>query len=133
MLEPRLLELVRLRIAAYNDCVACQAARKSDAVTEEDIACLGSDNDRFSPREKLALEFTDLFVTDHFAIGDDHFRRMGAIFSKAEIIELGLFVAGAMGTGRFAHVLRAYDHDDQLPVLRYEGEFALAEPAVEVA
>src|SRR5690349_5823613 len=39
ILEPRLCELVRLRIAAFNDCVACKLARKSPEVSEEDVAC----------------------------------------------------------------------------------------------
>jgi len=127
ILEPRLCELVRLRIAQYNDCVACKVARKSPEVTEEDVACLSSDDARFTPREQMALKFAELFVTDHFAIDDAMFAEMGKLFTKAEIIELGIQVSSALGGGRLAHVLRAYDHDDQPPVLRYEGEFAPAE------
>ena len=124
LLEPRLVELVRLRVAVYNDCTACKAARKSDAVTEEDIACLSSGDERFTPRESLALKFTDLFVTDHMSIDDQMIRDLGALFTKAEIIELMMFVSGAIGGGRMAHVLKAWASDDSPPVLAYEGEFA---------
>jgi alkylhydroperoxidase family enzyme len=124
ILEPRLCELVRLRIAVFNDCNACKTARKSDTVSEEDVACLSSDDPRFTPRERLALRFAELFATDHFAIDDAMFVEMGKVFTKAEIIELGIQVANAVGGGRLAHVLRAYPDDDQPPVLRYEGEFA---------
>ncbi len=36
LLAPRLRELVRLRIAAITQCVACQVARKSDTVCDAD-------------------------------------------------------------------------------------------------
>ncbi|MET0377381.1 MAG: hypothetical protein ABW049_00210, partial [Spongiibacteraceae bacterium] len=118
--------LVRLRIAVFNDCLACKTARKSDAVDEADIACLDSDSEHFTPRERIALRYAELFVTDHFAIDDAMFAELGNHFTKAEIIELGLFVASALGGGRLAHVLRAYDNDEQPPVLRYDNEFAPA-------
>ena len=124
ILEPRLCELVRLRIAGFNDCRACAVARKSPEVSEEDVACLTSDDPRFNRREQLALKFAELFATDHFAIDDAMFAELGQHFTKAEIIELGFQVANAVGGGRLAHVLRAYADDDQPPVLRYEGEFA---------
>ncbi|MGE0387055.1 MAG: carboxymuconolactone decarboxylase family protein [Gammaproteobacteria bacterium] len=133
ILEPRLCELVRLRIAAFNDCVACKIARKSPEVSEEDVACLSSDDARFTPRERLALKFAELFVTDHFAIDDALFAQLGEVFSKAEIIELGFQVSGALAGGRLAHVLRAYENDEQPPVLRYEGEFAPAKDAKSAA
>jgi len=128
-LEPRLVELVRLYVASFNDCRACKAARKSPDVTEEDVACLSPDDPRFNRREQLALKFAELFATDHFAIDDAMFAELGRHFSKAEIIELGFNVANALGGGRLAHVLRAYDNDELPPVLRYEGEFAPASPA----
>jgi hypothetical protein len=50
ILEPRLCELVRLRIAMLNDCNACKIARKSPEVSEEDVACLATDDARFNRR-----------------------------------------------------------------------------------
>ena len=43
IIDARLLELVRLRIAALNDCTACKVARKTDDVSEDEIAFLSSD------------------------------------------------------------------------------------------
>jgi hypothetical protein len=63
------------------------------------------------------------------AIDDAFFVELGKHFTKAEIIELGFGVSGALGGGRLAHVLRAYADDEQPPVLRYEGEFAPAPAA----
>jgi alkylhydroperoxidase family enzyme len=69
-LDERLLELVRLRIAPLNDSRTCKTARKSDAVSEDDIACLSSNDERFSESERLALRFAEVFVIDHKRIDD---------------------------------------------------------------
>ena len=123
VLDERLRELVRLRIAAINDCDACKLARKSDNVSEEDVACLSSDDERFTDRERAALRFAELFAVDHAAIDDQMFERLGAHFSNEEIVELGLFVALMLGNGRLTYVLRAYEHDEEAePVLRYDRE-----------
>ena len=70
VLDPRLRELVRLKIANITTCKACKLARKSDAVTEEDIACLSWDHPRFSPAEQAALRYAELFADDYFAIDE---------------------------------------------------------------
>jgi alkylhydroperoxidase family enzyme len=121
-LDPRLLELVRLRVAAFNDCAACAAARKSDAVTEDDVACLASDDPRFSAAERAALRYTELFITDHHSIDPDLIAELGTHFSTPQVIELMIFVASALGGGRMVHVLQAYDWDETVPALPYRGE-----------
>lgn len=108
ILGERLLELVRLRIAAVNDCRACNTARKSDAVSEDDIACLSSGDERFSDFERLALQFAELFAVDHERIDDELITRLGAHFSPAEIVELGMYCVLMLGSGRFAHVMRGW-------------------------
>jgi alkylhydroperoxidase family enzyme len=117
LLDGRLMELVRLRIADLNDCRACQVARKSDDVSDQDVACLSADDPRFTPREAAALRFAELFATDHRAIDDQVLAGLGRHFSAAEIVELGMFTALMLGAGRLAGVLRAYEDDDQAPVL----------------
>jgi alkylhydroperoxidase family enzyme len=121
-LTPRLRELLRLRIAAFNDCRACKAARKSDQVTEEDVTCLASDSPRFTPAEQAALKFAELFASDHMAIDDALFVELARHFSKAEIVEIGFSCANSLGGGRLMHVLRAWGDDEAPPALRYEGE-----------
>lgn len=108
LLDARLLELVRLRIAVFNDCVACKAARKSEDVSDEDLACLSSSSARFSAREQAALRFAELFASDHLAIDDKVMGALRAQFTDAEIVELGLFAATMLGTGRLVRVLGAF-------------------------
>lgn len=106
VLPPRLLELVRLRIAAINDCRPCSVARKSDEVSEVEIACLSSDDERFSPRERAAIAFAEQFAVNHL---EADVADLPNWFSPAEIVELGMFTALMLGSGRLAHVLHAYD------------------------
>ncbi|MFX4286925.1 carboxymuconolactone decarboxylase family protein [Janibacter sp. G349] len=111
LLESRLRELVRLRIASFTQCRTCQAARKSDAVTEEDIACLAPDDDRFSAREQAALAYADDFVNDWFAIDDDTYGALGRHFTTDEVVELQMFCAMMLAGGRLALVQRAWAED----------------------
>ena len=113
ILDERLLELVRLCIALINDCTACKAARKSDAVSEEDVDCLSSSDPRFSERERAAMRFAELFGADHTAIGQGVIDDLRRHFSDAEIVELAMFCGLMLGSGRFAYVLRTYASDGQ--------------------
>jgi AhpD family alkylhydroperoxidase len=116
-LDERLRELVRLRIAAFTQCRTCQTGRKSGLVTEEDIACLAPDDPRFSERERSALRYADLFVSDWFSVDDDTYRDLGRHFSLEEVVELQMLCAMMLAGGRLAHVQRAWADDDRPPVL----------------
>jgi alkylhydroperoxidase family enzyme len=107
VLDDRLRELVRLRVAALNDCEACSVARKSDNVIEDEVACLSSDDPRFSARERTALRFAELLVLDHHREDPALEADLRAEFTEPEIVELGLFVAMVLGLGRLNHVLTA--------------------------
>lgn len=108
LLDERLRELVRLKIASITHCQACQLARKSDAVTEEDIACLATDSPSFTPAERCALRYAELFASDYLAIDDTHFARLGEFFSVAQVAELGLYCALMLAGGRMTLVQQAY-------------------------
>ncbi len=112
LLEPRLRELVRLKIASITACRACQIARKSDAVSEEDIACLGWDDPRYSPREQAALLYAELFVGDYLAIDEEIYARLADHFTTAEIVELGMFAALMLAGGRMTFVQRGYEETE---------------------
>lgn len=109
LLDARLRELVRLRIAAITACRACQIARKTDAVDETDVACLDSGSDRFDEREQAALRYAELFAGDYLAIDDEVFLRLGRSFSVPEVVELNLFCALMLAGGRMTHAQQAYE------------------------
>lgn len=109
LLDARLKELVRLRIASITTCKACQVARKSDDVSEDDIACLGSDDPRFSPAEQTALRYAELFAADYMAIDDLMFERLREYFTIPQIVELNMFCALMLAGGRMTYVQQAYE------------------------
>ncbi|MDP9820762.1 alkylhydroperoxidase family enzyme [Nocardioides massiliensis] len=117
ILDERLRELVRLRIASFTQCRTCQIGRKSDTVSEQDIACLSSDDESFTPREQVALRYADNFSADWFAVDDATYRELAEHFTVEEIVELQMFSAMMLAGGRLALVQRAWVDDEVEPVL----------------
>lgn len=110
-LPDRLVELVRLRIAFFNQCRSCMAIRYKDAIADgvdEDLVCSlerPAEAEDLSAAEKAALRFAELMATDHLAIDDAMYATLKEHFSEAEIIELGLHCSLFVGVGRFAATL----------------------------
>ena len=110
-LDARLRELVRLRIASITQCQACQLARKSDRVDAQDLealSCQQVGSDHFTPAERAALAYAELFATDAQAIGEEQFAVLAEHFSTAEIVELQMFCALMLAGGRMTLVQQAY-------------------------
>jgi AhpD family alkylhydroperoxidase len=117
-LPPRLLELVRLRIAFFNQCRSCIAVRYQTAVDDgldEDAVCSlerPADAENLSAAERSALRFAELFVTNHLAIDDAVYDELREHFSEDQLVELGLNCAIALGVGRLS---ATWDVSDDLP------------------
>jgi len=109
LLKSRLRELIRLKIASITHCKACQIARKSDDVDEVDIACLSYQNERFSPAERGALQYAELFVTDYMAIDDAIYDELYKHFSVEAVVELNMYCALMLAGGRMTFVQQAYE------------------------
>ncbi|MFI5041211.1 MAG: carboxymuconolactone decarboxylase family protein [Acidimicrobiales bacterium] len=106
ILEPRLVELLRLRSAQAGGCAPCSASRKDGSVADSDVACLADpDSPQFTPRESAALKFFDLIAYDHLSITDETYRQLQRVFTTAEIVEMAYLCANAVGTHRFLHTL----------------------------
>ena len=94
-LPPRLLELVRLRIAFHNQCRSCMSVRYQSAIDDgltEDAVCSlerPSDAPDLSEAERAALKFADLFATNHLAIDDTIYDELRRHFTEDELVELG--------------------------------------------
>ena len=108
-LPERLRELVRLRIASITTCEACMVARKSDTVTEEDLACLSAEHPRFTAAERAALRYAELFAGDYFAIDEALFTRLAEHFNTEQVVELNLYCALMLAGGRMTYVQRGYE------------------------
>ncbi|MEP2990234.1 MAG: carboxymuconolactone decarboxylase family protein [Parasphingorhabdus sp.] len=107
-LPDRLVELVRLRIAFFNQCRSCMAIRYSDAVedgVDEGAVCSlekPQEADNLSDAEKAAIRFGELMATDHLAANDAVYGELRNHFSEAQIVELGMTCAFFVGFGRLA-------------------------------
>lgn len=109
LLEPRLKELVRLRIATLNGCVLCKSVRMAPDVVTEDEAAKGVDSSEtadFSARERAALRFAELMALDHHRIDDEEVARMRRHFSDAEFLELAMMTGQYIGFGRVLAMLQ---------------------------
>lgn len=117
-LPDRLVELVRLRVAFFNQCRSCMAIRYSDAVADgvtEGLVCSlerPQEAENLSAAEKAAIRYGELMATDHLAIDDAMHTDLRAHFTEAQIVELGMTVAFFVGFGRLA---ATYHMVDELP------------------
>jgi AhpD family alkylhydroperoxidase len=107
LLPDRLHELVRLRVAFWNQCRGCMAGRYQEAIddglTEELVCSLErpQEAEDLTPAERAAIGYADLMATDHLAIGDATFEGLREHFSEAGILELAINLAYLVGVGRF--------------------------------
>ena len=107
-LPERLVELVRLRVAFFNQCRSCMAIRYSDAVADgvtEGLVCSlerPQEAENLTAAEKAAIRYGELMATDHLAIDDAVYADLRRHFSEAQIVELGMTVAFFVGFGRLA-------------------------------
>jgi alkylhydroperoxidase family enzyme len=67
----------------------------------------------FTPREKAALRYADLFKQGEHAIDkDDVYRDVSKHFNDEEIIELGLLCAQTDGVGKFVKSLNVLSWEE---------------------
>ncbi|MDT5094573.1 MAG: hypothetical protein QOH60_3936 [Mycobacterium sp.] len=117
-LPPRLLELVRLRIAFHNQCRSCMSVRYQSAIDDgltEDAVCSlerPADAPDLAPAERSALRYADLFATDHLLIDDAVYDDLRQHFTEAELVELGMNCAIDVGIGRLS---ATWDVTDDVP------------------
>jgi AhpD family alkylhydroperoxidase len=117
-LPERLVELVRLRVAFFNQCRSCMAIRYSDAVADgvtEGLVCSlerPQEAENLSAAEKVAIRYGELMATDHLAIDDAMYDQLREHFTEAQIVELGMTVAFFVGFGRLA---ATYHMVEELP------------------
>ncbi len=100
VLPHKLKEMCRIKISVAHQCGYCSTVRsnvaKAEGLTEEIINNLVTyeTSKHFTPREKAALRYTDLFKQGEYAIDKDEvYQDLSKHFSDEEIIELGLLCA----------------------------------------
>jgi len=118
-LPPRLVELVRLRIAFRNQCRPCMSMRYGSALDDgltEGLVCeleRPEEAADMTPAERAAVTFGDKFASDHLSITAEDRRALSAYFTPEQIAELAMTAAMFTGFGRLGAVL---DTGESYPV-----------------
>lgn len=112
ILPTRVREAARMRIAQLNECKVCLNFRadsvKEEGATNEDFyAHVASfhDDARYSPREKMAIDYAERFAIAHTAIDDAFFEQLHEHFTDEEILDLTICIATFVALGRTMQVL----------------------------
>jgi alkylhydroperoxidase family enzyme len=112
-LPVRLTELLRLRIAYWNQCRSCMSVRYDPDSVSQDLVCSlerPEQAEDLSDAEKAALRFADLMATDHLAIDDAVYDDLRRYFTEGELVELGLNCAQYVGYGRLSATWAMHEH-----------------------
>jgi alkylhydroperoxidase family enzyme len=116
VVDLRVREAVRMRIAHINECLLCVGFRFPQKKEEFTAMNINEDfyaaipqwrtSTLFSERERLAIEYAEKFAENHLSIDDNFIAGLGRYFSGAEIFALTTIIAGLMANGRILQVLQ---------------------------
>jgi AhpD family alkylhydroperoxidase len=119
VLPHKLKEMCRIRISMAHQCGYCSTVRsnvaRQEGLTEDMINDLFDyqNSKHFTPREKAALRYADLFKQGEHAIDrDEVYTDLQKHFSDEEIIELGMLCAQTDGVGKFVKSLNVLSWED---------------------
>lgn len=107
VLDPRVLELCRLRIATILGCDSERAVRFGDGadagVHESDVDALPRwpTSSAFTDRERVCIAFAEQYVMDPHELTDDHFEALHRHLDAPALATLTLAVAMFDALGRF--------------------------------
>lgn len=119
VLQHKLKEMCSIKISIAHQCGYCSTVRsnvaRAEGLTEEMINDLsGYETSKlFSPREKAALRYADLFKQGEHAIDKNEvYQDLSRHFSDEEIIELGLLCAQTDGVGKLVKSLNVLSWEE---------------------
>lgn len=129
-LDPKVLELVRLRLANLHGCAFCNKGDRAQALaagfTEAQLDALDDyENGPFRPQEKAALALADeLALTRPLGrLTPALYERLQAHFDDAELFEMGMVMAVLCGMAKFLFAFDLVEKEDSCP-FRPEAERA---------
>ncbi len=119
MLPHKLKEMCRIKISVAHQCGYCSTVRSNVAKAEGLTEAMINDlfdyeaSKLFTPREKAALHYADLFKQGEHAIDKDEvYQDLSQHFSDEEIIELGMLCAQTDGVGKFVKSLNVLSWEE---------------------
>lgn len=124
-LEPRLLELVRLRASQINGCAYCidmhTKDARADGETEQRLYALSAweETPFFTDRERAALAWTETITgIARKHVPDDAYRAARKHFDEKELVDLTLAIVAINGWNRLAIAFRAVPGTYQPPATK---------------
>ena len=112
-LEPKLLELVKMRASQINGCAYCIDMHSKDArvlgETEQRLYAVSvwQETPFFTDREKAALAWTEtLTMISQSHVSDQLYDRVRQYFNEKELVDLTLAIVAINGWNRFAKSFR---------------------------
>jgi len=111
-LDKRVREAIRMRVAQLNQCVICLNTRFPEfeelGINEDFYKAVENwkDSALLDEKEKLVIEYTELFAQNHLSLDQTFFDKLKEYFSPAEIFEVTVVVAGLLANGRILQVLQ---------------------------
>ena len=118
-LPHKLKEMCRIKISVAHQCGYCSTVRsnvaKQEGLTEHMVEDLFdyAGSKHFTPREKAALRYAELFKQGEHAMDKDEvYTDLAKHFNDEEIIELGLFCAEVDGVGKFVKSLNVLSWEE---------------------
>ena len=120
VLPHKLKEMCRIKISVAHQCGYCSTVRsnvaKAEGLTEDmidDLLGAYRSSKHFTPREKAALHYADLFKQGEHAIDrDEVYEELKKHFSEEEIIELGILCGMTDGVGKLVKSFNVLSWDD---------------------
>jgi AhpD family alkylhydroperoxidase len=138
VLPHKLKEMCRIQISVAHQCGYCSTVRsnvaKAEGLTETMINDLFSyeTSPHFTPREKAALRYANLFKQGEHAIDKDEvYEGLKEYFSDEEIIELGQLCAQTDGVGKFVKSLNVISWEEACELNPKLNDAAAAKQAAE--
>jgi alkylhydroperoxidase family enzyme len=111
--------MCRIKISIAHQCGYCSTVRsnvaRAEGLTEDMVSDLSSyaTSVHFTPREKAALRYADLFKQGEHAIDrDEVYQDLAEHFTDEEIIELGQLCAQTDGVGKLVKSLNVISWEE---------------------
>lgn len=121
-LDPRIVELVRLRLANVHGCAFCNRSDRIAALaaglSEAEVDAIGDyENGPFDERQKAVLALADVMVLTNPMghVTPDLYARLKGSFTDAELVELGLIMAVLTGMAKFIFAYDLVEKEDSCP------------------
>lgn len=121
-LDPRIVELVRLRLANVHGCAFCNRSDRIAALaaglSEAEVDGIGDyENGPFDERQKAALALADVMVLTNLKghVSRELYARLKASFTDAELVELGVIMAVLAGMAKFIFAYDLVEKEDYCP------------------